>query len=356
MRCAVISDTHWCIKRSNKVFEEHIASFHERLVDYCTKNSIKHILHLGDFFDTRGNINVLTLQTIKTRFLDKLAENGIQLIMVPGNHDLPYRNSIEASAITLVFNEYKNVTVYETPTIHTFEDKTNVLMVPWIAKDQEREFISKIDSFVGYTDICLGHFEFSGFLYAKGVIAEEGMDSSIFTPKFDLILSGHYHSKSSKGNIHYLGTQYQLTWADFDEKKYFHILDTSTKELIPVENPVQMFHKIFYDESIIDETDLSDLNDSAYTNSIIKIVVLNRKNMVKFELFMDAVFANNPYHVEVIDESVVASQKEIKVDSSVLMKGTMEIINEIIDEMKETDYNMPLVKKLMNDFYHESTI
>lgn len=356
MKVAIISDTHWCVKKSNKVFEEYIAAFHERLVAYCVQHSISIILHLGDFFDTRGNINVITLQTVKTRFLDKLKEHNIRLILVPGNHDLPYRNSIESSAVTLVFNEYDNVTVYEEPTLVKFEDNSNVLMVPWIAKEQEKEFLEKIDSFVGHTDICLGHFEFISFIYTKGVIADEGMDSTIFTPKFELILSGHYHSKSSKGNIHYLGTQYQLTWTDYDEKKYFHVLDTVTKELEPIENPVQMFHKIFYDESLVDESNLTDLVDTKYANTIIKVVVLNRKNMVKFEMFMDAILSNNPYQVEVVDESVVAVQSQVKVDSSVLMKGTMEIINDIIDEMKESDYNMTTVKRMMSDFYHESVV
>lgn len=356
MKVIVISDNHWGVKRSNRVFEEHIAKFHESLVEYCSENGISTILHLGDFFDTRGSLNLITLQTVKTRFLDKLKAASINMIVVPGNHDLSYRNNVDASSVSLVFNEYENVKVYTEPTLVQFEDSSSVLMVPWIAKENEDEFISAVNSHVGYTDICCGHFEFAGFMYAKGIVAVEGMDSQIFSPKFDMILSGHYHSKSTKGSIHYLGTQYQLTWADYGEKKYFHVLDTKTKELTPVENPNTIFEKIFYDESIIDETDLSEIEQLGLENKVVKVVVLKRKNMVKFEMFMEAIYSQGPYQVEIVDESVAAAQSEVKVDTSVLMKGTLDIINDIIDEMEESDYNLPLIKTMMADYFHESTI
>ena len=43
--------------------------------------------------------------------------------------------------------------------------------------------------------------------------------------------------ENSAENIYYMGTQYQITFADLSETKGFHILDTNTREIEFIENP-----------------------------------------------------------------------------------------------------------------------
>ena len=63
-----------------------------------------------------------------------------------------------------------------------------------------------------------------------GVQNHGGMDHKLFS-KFERVLTGHFHTKSTIDNITYLGTQLELSWADAHDKKHFHILDTATREL-----------------------------------------------------------------------------------------------------------------------------
>ena len=56
---------------------------------------------------------------------------------------------------------------------------------------------------------------------------EGGMDASVFS-KFDRVFSGHYHMKSTKDNVTYLGNPYQLYWNDYASKRGFHVFDTDT--------------------------------------------------------------------------------------------------------------------------------
>lgn len=357
MKVLLINDSHIGHKRSNRVFEEHILSSLEDIIQYCVENDIKRIAGLGDFFDTRTSLNMISLEAVKARFFNRLLELGIEVDMIPGNHDLSFRHSVKANSVDMVLREYSNVRVYNEPTVVNLPDGTNFLMVPWIGKDDEAQFLKMIDEAVHQTHICMGHFEFKGFLYQQGMMASEGMESSIFTPKFDLILSGHYHSKSKSGNVVYLGSQYDLTWADYDEKKFWHVLDTQTNELTEVENPRKMFFKIFYDESFVDKEFLGQVRKTDYSNKIVKIVVLNRKNMVTFDNFMDVLYSHGPYEVSVIDESITKVKEEIKVDTSVLTKSTLEIIDSLLAECDLEGYDLDKIKHYMHQFYRvaEST-
>ena len=351
MKIALLNDSHLGFRKSNKIFEEHILTFFDDFIQYCITNGIRKVVHAGDFFDVRTNVNVITLDRVKKRIIQQFAEHSIELYIAPGNHDCSYRHSVEANAIDVVFSEYENVHVYNKPTVITLEDSSNFLLVPWIGKEDETEFFSLIDDASLKTEVCIGHFEFAGFLYQAGIVADHGMDSKIFTPKFDVILSGHYHSKSTKGNIHYLGTQYDLTWADFDEKKYFHIFDTKTHEIEAIENRRKIFYKLFYDEQFVDETFLEEISKTCYNKKIIKVIILNRKNMIKFDSFMSKLYEQEPYDVSIVDESITRAKEEVKVDVTLLTKSTLEIIDSCLVDVDKSDYDEALIKKILHELY-----
>ena len=44
------------------------------------------------------------------------------------------------------------------------------------------------------------------------------MDPSIYKD-FKQVFSGHYHHKSSRGNITYLGNPYQMFWNDYKDEE-----------------------------------------------------------------------------------------------------------------------------------------
>ena len=41
----------------------------------------------------------------------------------------------------------------------------------------------------------------------------------------------------------------EFTWSDYGDDKHFHILDTDTREITPVRNPLTIHKKVFYDDT-----------------------------------------------------------------------------------------------------------
>src|SRR5690606_25923742 len=90
------------------------------------------------------------------------------------------------------------------------EDGVSIDIIPWLCKENKKEiedFISKSKS-----DVLLGHLELAGFDMMRGVKSDHGDDAKMFS-RYMSVISGHYHTRSIQGNIHYLGIPYELTWA-----------------------------------------------------------------------------------------------------------------------------------------------
>lgn len=244
MKIAILNDTHCGSKGGSLLHCDYKEKFYNHFIDYLLENSIDSIIHLGDFFEDRKKIDVLSFNREKKFFLDKLKEHNIHMHILVGNHDIPYKNTLKYNALETYLGEYENIVVIDK--IDYFKEM-DILLVPWICNDNRGEidhFISKISKKNKKETTVLGHFEFTGFDYSSGVTATTGDDPKVYKD-FKMVLSGHYHSKSSKDNIHYLGSQFEFTWIDCDETKYFHVFDTTTNNLEKVDNPYKYFQKIY---------------------------------------------------------------------------------------------------------------
>lgn len=213
---AVITDLHFGSKNYNKqTFESQMAFFEKQFFPYLLKNKIETVFHLGDFFHNRNHADWMILQQIKVRFFQFLQKHDIKFHTLIGNHDSYYKNTIEINSLIENFKEFSNVIIYDKPKVINFW-KYTIWMVPWITN--EREF-----TFIDNADIVMGHFDISGSKMLKDFVSNEGFNRSQFE-RYKLTLSGHYHIRSRNGNIHYIGSPYQLSWNDFDEPKGFCLL------------------------------------------------------------------------------------------------------------------------------------
>jgi DNA repair exonuclease SbcCD nuclease subunit len=85
----------------------------KEIADYCIKNNIKSIIHLGDWFHTRYSINVLSID-ISYKIINLLKENNIHIYIIKGNHDQYYKNQNNPHSL-LLFKKYDNVTIVDQP-------------------------------------------------------------------------------------------------------------------------------------------------------------------------------------------------------------------------------------------------
>ena len=58
MKIAIITDTHCGVRNSSEIFLNNAAEFYDTIFfPYCLENNIKHILHLGNYYDNRKIVN-----------------------------------------------------------------------------------------------------------------------------------------------------------------------------------------------------------------------------------------------------------------------------------------------------------
>jgi hypothetical protein len=133
----------------------------------------------------------------------------------------------------------------------------------------------------------------------RGNVHQGGLDRKTLS-KYDIVLSGHFHHKSSSDNVTYVGTPYEMTWSDYNDPKGFHIFDTETREMKFVKNTFSIFHKIMYDDTNHDFEYWKAYDFSKYKETYVKLVVLNKQNPFLFEHVLD-----NLYKIGVSDLSIV---------------------------------------------------
>ena len=300
MRIALITDTHWGVRNDSAVFHDYFNKFLENtFFPYVDQQGIKTVIHLGDLVDRRKYINFLTANRLKTDFLDRLRDRGIDCHVIAGNHDVYYKNTNKINALDeLVVGKYENVKVYTSPETIKF-DGTPILLLPWICEDNYQESMNAIKDTPA--QIVMGHLELNGFEMFRGSISDHGMDHKLFD-RFDVVCSGHYHHKSDTGNIHYLGAFAEYTWSDFDDPRGFHVFDTETRELTFIRNPYRMFEKVWYDDA--GKTSSQIISDSQFdiSNKMVKVIVKNKTNPYFFDLFIDNLEKSGPIDVQVVED------------------------------------------------------
>ena len=338
MKLLILGDTHFGCRNDNEVFYYHFEKFYNMMFQYCIDNKIDTIFQLGDLFDKRKQINFKTLEYSKRAFFNRFEENNIQLYAITGNHDIFYRESTKLNSSILINSDF--VKVFNEP-YTVYIDNTSIDMIPWICKDNQediKKFISESKS-----DLCFGHLELNGFPMYKGVVAETGKsDGNIFS-KYELVCTGHYHTKSCNGNITYVGTPYEMTWMDYNDPKGFHIFDTITRELSFIPNPHTAFQVIEYDDT------KENITPYDVVNKFIKIIVKNKNDAYTFDRFLDGLTKNGVYDIKVLEGDIISI---IESEETETPPSTLEIINRYVDNSNITEKDD--VKDFLKSLYIET--
>lgn len=233
MKVAIITDTHFGFeKNSELVLKNTLKFFKEQFVPQLIKNKIYHIFILGDLFDNRTSISTKVHNEVYELFNDILKDFNIYIIL--GNHDIYYNSSINVHSLKFL-NKFQNIHVIDKPELIKLNNM-NILMIPWLI-DQEniidifKQF--KTDNIIA--NVLMGHFDIAGFNFNKKVLSKNGLPINCFFNLFNLVFSGHFHTRSVKksGNteIVYVGSPYQMNRGCADEERGYIILNLDIKSL-----------------------------------------------------------------------------------------------------------------------------
>jgi hypothetical protein len=199
--------------------------------------------------------------------------------------------------------------------------------------------------------VCLGHLELAGFEMYKGHLSDHGFNHKIFE-KFDFVGSGHYHHKSTVGNISYLGAFAEFIWTDCDDPRGFHVFDTVTRRLDFIQNPFTMFKKIQYDDFEKSMEEVVNVPDDI-TNKFLKIIVKNKTNPYWFDLFIDKIEEKSPNDLQVIEDqlSMELENAEDLVDEA---QDTITIFKNYIEQLNLSNNKKDKLQKAIVGLYQEA--
>ena len=345
VKIALINDTHFGARGDSQLFFNYfIKFFDEVFFPYIKEHNITTVIHAGDLMDRRKYVNFNILHQVRREFIDKFREEDIELHCILGNHDIYYRNTNTVNSIRELFGH--DLKLYEKPTVINF-DGLDIALLPWVNKeniDESLKFIRNVAA-----PILIGHLELQGYDVIRGVKYHLGMKADLFN-RFERVYTGHFHCKQSRGNIDYLGTQYQITFADLEEPKGFHVLDTETRDIEYIENPNKMFHKLVYNDSD-DSFKIKDIDFSIYKDTYVKLFIESKNQPVKYNNFMDLLEGSGVAKITIVED--VDNSDWTKEEIVDLTQDTVTIINNEIDEMKEIE-DKSKMKRIIKDLYMES--
>ena len=347
MKIAILNDTHCGIRNSAEIFLNNASDFYSNVFfPECEKQGVKQIVHLGDYYDHRKFVNFKALNHNRKVFLDPMRKAGMQMDIIPGNHDTYYKNTNDLNSLKELLGYYMNeVHIIMEPTVMEY-GSLRMAMIPWINPENYQSTMNFIRDCKA--DWCGAHLELTGFDMMRGVKNTHGMDHKLFE-KFELVLTGHFHVGSRQDNIWYLGSQMEFFWSDAHDPKYFHIVDTETREIQRIHNPYTLFEKIVYND---EEMDYNTYDLSHIDKKFIKVVVVNKKDTFVFDRFIDRIQSHDIHELKIAENFNEFLGENVE-DEEIKFDDTEAVVNTYIDAV-DTDLDKDKIKTQVRELMTEA--
>jgi DNA repair exonuclease SbcCD nuclease subunit len=352
-KIAVLGDTHFGMRNDSPAFHDLYSRFYREVFFPTLKSrGIESIVQTGDLFDRRKFINFNSLTRAREYFFDGLHDNGMHMTTYLGNHDIYYKNTTKINSPKLLLHEYERnhrIHILEEPTCIDY-DGVDIDFIPWITPEnnaQVKDFIAKSTG-----QICFGHFELTGFQMEAGVVCHEGMSREELG-RYDMVISGHFHHRSTDGHIFYVGSPGEMTWGDYGDPRGFHIFDTATRTLEFIENPFKMFYKIEYDDTNESMDTIDNKDYAEYAGTYVKVVVKKKSNMLLFDRFIDNFHMKGmPIELGIVEDftDYTKSNVEVGVDQA---EHTLVLMDKYVDGLEMSLDNGKL-KTVMRVIYNKA--
>lgn len=298
-KIAIITDTHWGVRNDSPVFLDYFKKcVDEFFLPTIKEQGVTHIIHMGDLVDRRKYVNINTAKRLREDFLQKLL---LPTKVIGGNHDEYYKDTYSVNALDeLLGNRYPNIQAVLTPQTITI-DGCEIFLLPWITKDNELESYEALEKTTA--TICMGHLELEGFEFYRGQVSDHGWNHHIFR-RFMKVYSGHYHHRSIRDNVQYIGAFSEHIWSDYNDPRGFVIFNTEDHSEEFFRNPFTIFNMIAYDD--VKDTDiLNTINNtdySKYKDTFVRVVCGNKTNPYAFDMLLDKLYKETPVDISIVED------------------------------------------------------
>ena len=182
------------------------------------------VLFLGDFWHVRGYLKVDVLNALMAELR---RWEGVPVVMIPGNHDqVDYRGL--SHALEPLQYSIGDCVVLSEPTVFM-----GALFLPFRRRNADygsavqvaRQKKFKIDAVFCHADVrgaALNDLpDGRGALASRSGVAPEDLCYAEGVP----VYAGHFHAPQTLGALRYVGSPYQMTAAEANQRKFLYLLD-----------------------------------------------------------------------------------------------------------------------------------
>lgn len=359
MKLAHISDLHLGKTLYNYSLIEDQEYILEQIVGILVEKKVDVLMIAGDVFDK----NVAPEAGLKVfrKFLNRLVESKIKVLIISGNHDSAERLTFGGEFMTekgIFFSKVYDGNIEPV----SFEDEygpINFYLLPFIKPQIVNHYIEG-NEIVTYEEavqfavknmnintsernVILAH---QNILSAKRCESEEniigGLDavSDAVFKDFDYTALGHIHSqqKIGKNNVFFCGTPLKYSVSEFDQEKKMPIISLAEKgkldiEMIPL-IPKRDLRKI---TGTLDEILTSAKNDPNNHEDFIDITLTNEDEV------MDAMASLRTVYPNVLklsyDNKASRAAENVEKFSGVNEKKPLEIFEAFYQSRRGTEMN-----------------
>lgn len=317
MKILLLTDNHLGINNSSDMYHDINLELFKEIKQTCIKYNITKICHLGDFFHDKRSLNTKT-QSIAHE-IAKMFEKDFHFKLILGNHDCYYKEKLNPNVAELL-KKYQGFEIIDKPTLWD-----NIMLCPWGTVPGRSN-----------AEYCMGHFQFIGFKMNNSYVCEGGLSIEEIAPaNFKHIYSGHFHTPSNKNNITYLGSPYQMTFADINSPRGYYIWDNGELEFIQfMKAPV---FKIIKSDNI---------NAAEIATNIVRLVFVEDEGSLKNQQIIDSVLDRNPVRLQVDFSQIKMEGTEEKMEES-LDATLLDHDGIIIEYINKTELPPKIKKKTL---------
>lgn len=224
-RPITILSSDWHIDKDN---QQEIEQIVEQIISLAVEFHISRVYVLGDIFESR-KAQPLTNLDFFSKILRKFEEAEVFLAVIPGNHDKVNYESEKSYLDAFQYHPYINL--FSDYCI-AHEEGVKFHLIPYFKEDTTySKYLSKVIYQEGQKNILLTHLGVDGFSNNDRITLPSAVKRSDFS-KFDSVFVGHYHNRSSIGNIHYIGSIQPRDFGEDNDKGFTIVFNDGSFEYV----------------------------------------------------------------------------------------------------------------------------
>lgn len=246
----ILMSTDWHFGKSNGRFDHIILEGINKQCEYAKNHNIDVLFNLGDTLDIKQTISTNTLNYLAKAF-KMINATFKEVYILAGNHDMSKKTYNTEGHNLHILDGYPNINIIDTPKVIEQFD-TKFYMLPYFPNEHMKTHIFED------ADYLMGHIEVQGFMLNQFIKAEDGVNASAITKKYNHVFLGHFHKKQTRGKISYIGNMCRFFYGEDDDERGWTVLDTSTgeTEFIEYHHPRMFKFKL---SALLEEEDLTEV-------------------------------------------------------------------------------------------------